>query len=174
VVFIESTADGHEGHFYDLCEAAQAKQRMGAPLTPLDFRFGFYAWHRAPEYQLDAAGIVIGEDFRRYFNTLQETLLLGLRFRGPTRCGLESRVRHYVPHDIQAREWTNGLTRIEQMLREVYKRHLGKFVQKVPMHMVDDGINAVRQLRHLQFDAGPTAEGVKALKNYRSGPPRSH
>ena len=34
VVFIESTAEGKEGHFYDLCEAAQAKQRIGTPLTP--------------------------------------------------------------------------------------------------------------------------------------------
>jgi hypothetical protein len=54
------------------------------------------------------------------------------------------------------------------MLREVHKRRLGKFVQKVPMHMVDDGINSVRQLLPFcQFDEGPTAEGVKCLKNYR-------
>src|SRR5215510_4045420 len=44
VVFLESTAEGREGHFYDLCESAQAKHRRGEPLTPLDFRFGFYPW----------------------------------------------------------------------------------------------------------------------------------
>src|SRR5262249_55420510 len=33
VVFIESTAQGQEGHFFELCEAAQAKQRMGTLLT---------------------------------------------------------------------------------------------------------------------------------------------
>jgi len=73
VVFIESTADGHEGHFYDLCEAAQARQRMGSPLTPLDFKFMFAAWHKAPEYVLDPAGVVIDENFRRYFDTLEES-----------------------------------------------------------------------------------------------------
>src|SRR5215831_6060909 len=45
-VFIESTAEGKEGHFYDLCETAQAKQRTGAPLTPLDFKFNFFPWWR--------------------------------------------------------------------------------------------------------------------------------
>jgi hypothetical protein len=75
---------------------------------------------------------------------------------------------HYMPHDIQVREWTSGLTRIEQMLREVYKRRLGKHVLKVPMHKIDDGINSVRQLLPIcQFDVGPCAEGIKSLKNYR-------
>jgi hypothetical protein len=50
VVFIESTASGHEGHFYELCEAAQAKDRIGAPLTALDFKFNFFPWWKAPEY----------------------------------------------------------------------------------------------------------------------------
>jgi hypothetical protein len=44
VVFIESTAEGKEGYFFELCEAGQAKQRMGARLTPLDFKFHFYPW----------------------------------------------------------------------------------------------------------------------------------
>ena len=34
VVFIESTADGQEGHFHELCEQAQTKQRLDASLTP--------------------------------------------------------------------------------------------------------------------------------------------
>jgi len=73
VVFIESTAEGKEGHFFDLCEAAQAKQRMGTPLTPLDFKFAFFPWWKAPEYVLDPTGVVIGEDHRKYFDTLQAT-----------------------------------------------------------------------------------------------------
>src|SRR5829696_9052324 len=41
VVFIESTAEGQEGHFFELSEAARAKERRGVPLTPLDFKFLF-------------------------------------------------------------------------------------------------------------------------------------
>src|SRR5215208_2052286 len=42
VVFIESTAEGQEGHFFELSEAARAKERRGVPLTPLDFKFHFF------------------------------------------------------------------------------------------------------------------------------------
>jgi hypothetical protein len=73
VVFIESTAEGKEGHFYDLCTQGQAKQRMGVPLTPLDFRFSFFPWWKAPEYTIDPEGVVIEEQFRKYFDTLKET-----------------------------------------------------------------------------------------------------
>jgi hypothetical protein len=73
VIFIESTAEGQEGHFYDLCEQARAKQRMSTPLTPLDFRFHFYPWHRAPEYAIDPAGVVIDEPMRKYFDKLEAT-----------------------------------------------------------------------------------------------------
>jgi hypothetical protein len=73
VVFIESTADGQDGHFYDLCEQGQAKQRMGTPLTPLDFKFNFFPWWKAPEYAIDPAGVVIEEQFCKYFATLKET-----------------------------------------------------------------------------------------------------
>jgi hypothetical protein len=35
VAFIESTAEGQEGHFFELCQQGQAKVRMGTKLTPL-------------------------------------------------------------------------------------------------------------------------------------------
>jgi hypothetical protein len=73
VVFIESTAAGKEGHFFDLCEQAQSKQRMGTPLTPLDFKFHFFPWWRCPDYEIDPAGVVIEENFRKYFATLRDT-----------------------------------------------------------------------------------------------------
>ena len=53
VAFIESTAEGQEGHYYELCQQAQAKARMCTTLTPLDFKFFFFPWWRNPEYELD-------------------------------------------------------------------------------------------------------------------------
>ena len=274
VVFIESTADGHEGHFYDLCEAAQTRQRMGSPLTPLDFKFNFFPWWKAPEYEIDPAGVIIDDTFRRYFDTLEElhgislsaaqrawyvkksdTQLEDMKREYPStpeeafeasvegayyaqqmaKAELQQRIgsfsadpgykvntawdigigddtaiwcfqimpgvvrllgyysnsgeglphyldklemmgaekgwtfgTHYMPHDIQVRSWTDGMTRIEMMLREVHKRRLGKHVVKVPNHRVEDGINSTRRLLGIcQFDAGPTSEGIKCLKNYR-------
>jgi hypothetical protein len=70
-VFVESTAEGQQGDFYDICTLAQAKQRMGVKLTRLDFKFHFYAWHQAPEYEIDPEGVVISEQFARYFSELE-------------------------------------------------------------------------------------------------------
>jgi hypothetical protein len=71
VVFIESTAEGKEGHFFEMCETAQAKQRMDTRLTPLDFKFHFYPWWREPSYELDPEGVTIGDDLRKYFEKLE-------------------------------------------------------------------------------------------------------
>jgi hypothetical protein len=73
VAFIESTAEGQEGHFFELCETAQAKQRMCTALTPLDFKFHFFPWWKCPDYQLDPAGVVIPEPMARYFDKLRDT-----------------------------------------------------------------------------------------------------
>jgi hypothetical protein len=71
VAFIESTAEGQEGHFYDICENSQAKERMGAVLTPLDFKFHFFPWWKSPEYELTDA-VVIPSEFETYFSKLEE------------------------------------------------------------------------------------------------------
>lgn len=72
VVFIESTAEGQEGHFYTICDEAQAHARTGAILTPLDFKFHFYPWWEAPEYRIDPTGVAIPDAMARYFNKLKE------------------------------------------------------------------------------------------------------
>ena len=75
---------------------------------------------------------------------------------------------HHLPADISVREWGTGKSRVEQMMMEVSKRHLGKRVARVPNITVDDGINAVRQLLgRCTFDAGPCAEGLSCLRSYR-------
>lgn len=51
-ITVESTAEGHEGHFFELTQAARNKAGSGAPLTPLDFKFHFAPWWTSPEYQL--------------------------------------------------------------------------------------------------------------------------
>jgi hypothetical protein len=73
VAFIESTAEGQEGHFFDLCLQAQAKQRLGAPLSPLDFKFHFFPWWRNSEYELDPSSVSIPEVYARYFEQLEQT-----------------------------------------------------------------------------------------------------
>ena len=41
-IFIESTAEGREGYFYQICKEAQANQDASKSLSSLDFRFHFF------------------------------------------------------------------------------------------------------------------------------------
>ena len=50
-IYIESTAEGKEGYFYEMCQKAQEK--VGKKLSPLDFKFRFFGWQRHPEYILN-------------------------------------------------------------------------------------------------------------------------
>jgi len=73
VVFIESTAEGQEGHFYDICQTAQGMQRQRAKLSPLDFKFAFFPWWKNPGYSIDPDGVPIPEPYQRYFATLRDS-----------------------------------------------------------------------------------------------------
>lgn len=66
---IESTAEGHSGHFFDLCKTAQDNARSQKQLTALDFKFHFYPWYEDEKYQL---GSDVGEtrEDQEYFEKL--------------------------------------------------------------------------------------------------------
>lgn len=70
-VFIESTAEGREGYFYQMCKEAQATKDSGKKLTPLDFRFHFFPWHAHKDYRIDSNNVVISKHYSDYFNTLE-------------------------------------------------------------------------------------------------------
>lgn len=69
-IFIESTAEGREGDFYDFCERARNLQKQGKPLTKLDFKFHFFPWWDDPDYVLDPDGVTIEADMAAYFAKL--------------------------------------------------------------------------------------------------------
>lgn len=70
MIFVESTAEGQEGDFYDMCQVAQNTQKQGTPLTTMDFKFHFYPWWEHPAYTIDPAGVLITQPMRQYFNSL--------------------------------------------------------------------------------------------------------
>lgn len=51
-IFVESTAEGKTGEFFDLCEQARANANSGKQLGRLDPKFHFFAWYDNPEYAL--------------------------------------------------------------------------------------------------------------------------
>lgn len=54
-VCIESTARGREGHFFNLCKAAQAQEDSQIPLGSLDWKLWFFPWYYEPSYTLDTS-----------------------------------------------------------------------------------------------------------------------
>lgn len=67
---IESTAEGQDGVFYDMCKTARSLQEQQKKLTKLDYRFHFFPWWKEPLYTLsDHVGI--DEAMTKYFDSLQ-------------------------------------------------------------------------------------------------------
>ncbi len=70
VIWIESTAEGQDGDFYALVSQARRRAAEGRRLTPMDFKFFFFPWHRDPDYRLEAHGVEIAPAMERYFESL--------------------------------------------------------------------------------------------------------
>lgn len=74
-VFVESTAEGTEGDFFDLTMAAKAKAEAGKQLTSVDFRLHFYGWYTRADNVLpphEVPMVTITREWQDYF-TKSET-----------------------------------------------------------------------------------------------------
>lgn len=69
--FIESTAEGRGGDFYDKAQAAQQIDDAGREPGELDYKFHFFPWFRDPTYQT-CQPVTITADNERYFKSLSE------------------------------------------------------------------------------------------------------
>ena len=67
-VFMESTADGSYGRFFDMCQNSMTNAIDR--LTKLDFKFFFFAWWQHPDYRLDGDVDISLED-EDYFSRLE-------------------------------------------------------------------------------------------------------
>jgi len=68
--FIESTAEGREGYFYEMCKQSQAKHDAKEKLTKLDFKFHFFPWWRDPGYRIGSYPSM-STDMQDYFLRLK-------------------------------------------------------------------------------------------------------
>lgn len=88
VITVESTAEGEGGDFYDLTSKAQELLSADAKLTRKDFRFFFYPWWRAKEYQLERSNVPISDEDELYFeriaNEIKQIPWLAEHFTGFT------------------------------------------------------------------------------------------
>lgn len=70
IVFIESTAEGQEGHFFELCQLARSLDNAGDPLSAMDFKFYFSPWWQDDAYRLDPAEVMVPVSYQEYFGRL--------------------------------------------------------------------------------------------------------
>jgi hypothetical protein len=79
-IFIESTAEGQSGEFFDLVQLSRKLGDMGVELSNIDPKFHFYPWYEHPGYTLsdnDAKTTIITKEFLEYFDSLPVDLSLG-------------------------------------------------------------------------------------------------
>jgi hypothetical protein len=70
IVFVESTAEGQDGHFFEQCQAARTLRNAGGALTPMDFKFHFSPWWEDETYTLPAGSVEIPASYLDYFARL--------------------------------------------------------------------------------------------------------
>lgn len=68
LTFIESTAEGTGGHFYDMVK--EAEKRGTREPNALEFKLHFYPWWRKASYQMDPDGVAIEPEMAEYFAEL--------------------------------------------------------------------------------------------------------
>lgn len=71
-VWIESTAEGKEGLFYDMVQTAKKKHLGGDALGVLDFKYRFFPWWKEKSYSIDS-DIDISKELQDYFSTLEQS-----------------------------------------------------------------------------------------------------
>ncbi len=82
-----------------------------------------------------------------------------------SQAGNYKRGTHYLPHDARAQILGMKRTRLEQLM-ELLR---GDKLTIVPMHTVEDGINAGRMtIKQAWFDADKCKFGLEALRQYRT------
>lgn len=82
-VFIESTAEGREGAFYDMTQEAIKFQLEGRELSINDYSFHFYPWYQEPRYVANPGAVVISKNMHEYFDLLErmESVTISLEQR---------------------------------------------------------------------------------------------
>ncbi|MCE5315986.1 MAG: hypothetical protein LLG04_01305 [Parachlamydia sp.] len=69
--FIESTAEGRENVFFDMCKRAQDLKDSRKALSKLDWKFFFFPWMDHTLYRLNPEGVVIPTELNDYFDKIE-------------------------------------------------------------------------------------------------------
>ena len=68
-VFVESTAMGNSGDFFDMVQRAKAIGLTGRKLSPMDYKLHFFPWWQNPEY-VSNENVAVPARLAKYFDEL--------------------------------------------------------------------------------------------------------
>jgi hypothetical protein len=71
-IFVESTAEGKSGRFYEMVCEARENENKGKRLNKKEFKFHFFPWWEDKACRLDPEGEVITKDAEKYFASLEK------------------------------------------------------------------------------------------------------
>lgn len=74
MIFIESTAEGRAGEFFNMTQRARRIGDMGRRLTNKEFRFHFFPWWDDMDYRIDPENCDISREENEYFDEVQVTM----------------------------------------------------------------------------------------------------
>ncbi len=74
LLVIESTAEGRQGSFFTMTQAAIKLSKAGRALTKKEYRFHFFAWFEDEGYRMSPEGIEITKEDEDYFYTVEATM----------------------------------------------------------------------------------------------------
>jgi hypothetical protein len=69
LVFIESTAEGQEGDFFEKCQESENRKTEGLPDKAMDYRFHFFPWYMSGAYRTSEGRLTEKDDL--YFHELE-------------------------------------------------------------------------------------------------------
>jgi len=144
-IFIESTAEGRDGYFYDMCKRAQDQQKNKVKLNELDFKFHFYPWYGEPQYRIGNS-IPNDDEMIKYFDHLKS---LGIQLDQEQMAWYASREatqrdnmrREYPSTPEEAWEVSNeGLYYAKQMTLVRSSKRIGyvPYDEQLPVHTAWD------------------------------------
>lgn len=80
LLFVESTAEGATGNFFEMSVESMELLESGIDLTKLDFKFHFYPWFDDPKYVLAVppSGLKLSKKWVKYFTSVEAVAKLKL------------------------------------------------------------------------------------------------
>lgn len=99
-IYVESTAHGRSGEFFNLVDNAQKLIASGQNKSHLDWSVHFYAWWRHPTYRERADARIISKELIEYFKELK--LKHGINLTGEQMVWYAIRHQEYGPDDVRS------------------------------------------------------------------------